>query len=119
MFKKRKNPKLKVSAESTTLKEYQTIMNDEAKRKREMFKVCAELGMGLGVMIRPQEEFVEFVITFKNEKGETIESVMARTKLPTGLNNTQCWADRLAKAKFENEVLPSGSVKSYAYVPLV
>jgi uncharacterized protein YciU (UPF0263 family) len=117
MFKKKKT--VKVSADITTIKEYQDLMNAEAKRKREMFKICQELGMSLGVMIRPQEEFVEFVISFLNEKGEKIETVFAKAKLPTGLNNTQCWADKLGKAKFENEVLPSGSVKSYAYVPLV
>lgn len=108
-----KNKKRNYDAGTITLKDYQTMMSEEAKRVREQFQNAVKLTANVELIITPFQKDIEFCVNLNNEKGERIHSVFAKTSMPVGLMNSACLSDILENTKLEKVRLPSGKTRSF------
>jgi len=116
-FRSRKNV---VVSKDTTIENYQNLVNAEAKRKRELFRQATELNADLNLIINFNNNngFVEFAISFKDEKGTVIDTIFAKGKMPSGLADSRCYADLLQTAKIESQPISGDRVRTFTAVKL-
>jgi hypothetical protein len=116
-FRSRKNV---VVSKETTMSDYQNLVNAEAKRKRDLFRQAAELNADLNLIINFNNNngFVEFAISFKDEKGTVIDTIFAKGKMPSGLADSRCYADLLQTAKIESQAISADRVRTFTAVKL-
>jgi hypothetical protein len=114
-----KTKKTLVVSKDTTIENYQNMVNEENRRKRDHFRSAQNFNFDLRLLQDFKHGAVaEFAIEIKDEKGVVIDTIFVKGRMPNGLEESRAYGELLKKAKFESVPVSPTKVRNYTAVPL-
>jgi hypothetical protein len=108
-----------VVTKDTTIENYQNLVNEENRRKRDHFRSAQVFHFELRLLHDFKHGSVaQFAIEIKDEKDNVIDTMFVQGKMPNGLEDSRAYGELLKNAKFESVPVSPTKVRNYSAIPL-
>ena len=108
-----------VVSKDTSIENYQKAVNEENRRKRDLFRAAQVFNFELQLLHDFKYGAVaEFAIEIKDEKGVVIDTIFAKGKMPNGLEESRAYGDLLKKSKILTVPVSQDKVRNLTAIPL-